>query len=219
MVMSRYYEKVCDFKFNTSPVSFRTVPIDEWVVPIDEWVSVGCIQPGNKVFLFKEKNGKLFQTGETIQYGSLVKVNDVTIFNQYFYKGKIKKKQEFFARVSWESNQHIDLNKSDRYIRANSILNNIKEYNELITAINSSRFFSNYHPKIFGNDKLPTSKSDVKIFYSNSTLLVPIYATKIQKYMHKYIIFNTCKKVLRNNLNINDVSIKDIINIISKYLY
>ena len=119
MVMSRYYEKVCDFKFNTYPESFRTVPIDEWVVPINEWVSVGCIQPGNKVFLFKEKNGKLFQTGETIQYGSLVKVNDVTIFIQYFYKGKIKKEQEFFARVSWESNQHIDLNKSDRYIRAN----------------------------------------------------------------------------------------------------
>ena len=153
MVMSRYYEKVCDFKFNTSPVSFITVPIEEWV-------SVGCIQPGNKVFLFKEKNGKLFQTGETIQYGLLVKVNDVTIFNQYFYKGKIKKKQEFFARVSWESNQHINLNKSDRYIRANSILNNIKEYNELIKAINRSRFFSNRHPKIFGNDKLPISKSE-----------------------------------------------------------
>ena len=212
MVMSRYYKKLCDFKFNTSSVSFRTVTIEEWV-------SVGCIQPGNKVFLFKEKNGKLFQTGETIQYGSLVKVNNVTIFNQYFYKGKIINEKELFGRIDWETNQHIDLNKSDRYIRANSILNSVKEYNELIKAINSSRFFSNRHPKIFGNDKLPISKSDVKIFYSNSTLLVPIYATKIQKYIHKYIILNSCKKVIKKKLNINDVSIKDIINIISKYLY
>ena len=214
MVMSRYYEKVCDFKFkNHSYESSRTVSIEEWV-------SVGCIQPGNRVFLFKEKNGKLFQTGETIQYGSLVKVNNIEIFNQYFYKGKIINKKELFGRISWETNQHIDFNKSDRYIRANNILNSIKEYNDRLKAINTSmdRFFSR-HPKIFGNNKLPTSKSDIKIFYSNSTLLVPIYATKIQKYIYKYIILNIYKKVLRKNLNINDASIKDIINIISKYLY
>ena len=129
----------------------------------------------NRVFLFKEKNGKLLQTGETIQYGSLVKVDNIKIFYQYFYKGKINYKKKFFAELSWESNQHMDFNKSHRYIRAISVLNNIKECNDQIKYINTI-FNSdyNYHPKILGNDKLPTSKSDIKMFYSNSTLLVPI---------------------------------------------
>jgi hypothetical protein len=209
MVMSQYYEKIYKFRNNTH--TSRTLPIEEWVSP-------GSVQPGNRVFLFKEKNGKLFQTGETIQYGSVVKVDNIKIFYQYFYKGKIIHKKKLFSRLSWKSNQHMDFNKSDRYIRANNILNNIKEYNERVKDINTSNIISNNHPKIFENDKLPISKSDIKMFYSNSTLLVPIYATKIQKQIRKYIVINNTKKVLRKYLNVNNDSIKDIINIISKYL-
>ena len=79
MIMSRYYEKFCNFQNYNIEKDHTSMAF-----PIEEWVTIGCFQPGNRVFLFKEKNGKLLQTGETIQYGSLVKVDNIKIFYQYF---------------------------------------------------------------------------------------------------------------------------------------
>ena len=122
-----------------------------------------------------------------------------------------------FALLDWESNQHMDFKKSNRYVSVYSlILLDIKETNKLLYDINSK---SLYHPKILGSVKLPISKSGIKMFYSNSSLLVPIHATKIQKNIRKYLIFNTCIQVLREYLNnVNNDTIKDIITIVFNFL-
>lgn len=56
------------------------------------------------------------------------------------------------------------------------------------------------------------------MFYSNSSLLVPIHATKIQNSIRKYLIFNTCIQVLRKYLNVNNENIKDIVTIVFNFL-
>lgn len=204
MVMSKYYEKYWNVRLRVHTSK---------TVPIEEWVAIGCNQPYNKIFVFKEKNNKLLQTGETIQYGSIVKVDNIKIFHHYFYKGKMIYKKEYFALLSWGSNQHMDFNKNHRYVRAHNILSNIKEHYILLNSIKKYGF---HHPKLFGINQLPTSKSDIKMFYNNSTLLVPIYATKIQKKVRKYILLNAIKKTLRKYLN-NDC-VYNIITILFKYL-
>lgn len=192
--------------------------IENYTIPVGLWVAIGCSQPGNRIFVFKEKNDKLLQTGETIQYGSIVKVDNLKIFSDYFYKGKIISKKKIFAQLTWKSNQHLGFNKKNRYIRAASILfkYEIKENNILLDTISKSNLYnSHYHPKL-KNNKLPTSKSDIKMFYSSSTLLVPIYATKIQKNIRKYILLNTSKKILKKYLN--DDCVHNIITIVLKYI-
>lgn len=129
----RFIHKVLEFEKNHELTGQDSCHIGEWSL-------IGYPQPGNKVYVFKEKNGKLLQTGETIQYGSLVKIDSIKIFNYYFYKNKIIYDKELFALLDWKSNQHMDFKKNNRYVRVHFGIRDIKETNNLLHDINSNYY-------------------------------------------------------------------------------